>query len=63
MNLEGIILSDKSQTEKDNMYSITYVESKNKKINLIETERGMVPKHEGVREIGRYWAKNTNFRF
>ena len=54
MNLEGIILSDKSQTEKDNMYSITYVESKNKKNNLIETERGMVPKHEGVREIGRY---------
>ena len=56
MNLEGIILSDISQTEKDKyVWYHLYVESKNKKnFNLIETERGiMVPRDEGVREIGR----------
>ena len=37
------------------MYGITYMWNlKTKKFNLIETERGiMVPRDEGLREIGR----------
>ena len=58
MKLEGVMLSEKSQTEKNKycMVFFKYMESVFKKVKLVEREnRKMVAKRWGVGDIGRGW--------
>ena len=65
MHLEGIMLSDISQTEKDKYYMISLIRGIFfEKVQLIATESRMVVA-KGWRaggEIERYWLKGTNFQ-
>ena len=65
MNLEGIMLSEISQTEKDKYYMISLIRGIFfEKVQLIATESRMVVA-KGWRaggEIERYWLKGTNFQ-
>ena len=66
MDLEVIMLSEISQTEKDKycMFSLMYgILKKKQKQNLKETEsRMVVARHLGAGEMGKCWSKCTNFQ-
>ena len=62
MNLEGIMLSEIGQTEKDKYYMISLI-CGSKKAKLTEAEcRMVVTRRWGVRKMGRYLSKGTNFQ-
>ena len=64
MGLEGIMLSEICQTEKDKHYMISLICGivKKKKNELTETEsRTVVARSWGMWEMGRSWSKGTNF--
>ena len=64
MDLEGITLSEISQTEKERQipYDLTYMWNL-KKVELTETESKLVViRGWEVREMGRCWSKGTNFQ-
>ena len=67
MDLEGIILREISQTEKDILHNLTYMWTvkKQKQIKLIDTENRPVTakgRGQGMGEVGEE-GQNTNFWF
>ena len=61
MDLEGIMLSEISQTKTNTLLYYLYVESK--KAKLVKTESRMViTRGLGVGELERRWTKYTNLQ-
>lgn len=66
MNLEGFMLSETSQTEKDKCSKLTHtwnLKKKRKKVALIKTAEEWLPGVRGWGEIGEVVFTSTNFQF
>ena len=65
MDLEGIMLSEISQTEKDKYYKISFICGILKNKKLIDTEKRLVVATGRVWRVckmGERWSKRTNFQ-